>query len=479
MISIKRLPKRQGFPQRHFTFREKTPFLKGLDIDLEYRRSSVNLDLIKEDLFEFDRPRIDVNSIIQQDSNLKLSIHLAAEAFRLPNRVSMIHLNDLFDYPLQIWSSSPGLPWKTRGYLTKKEVVDDPHNRQMIRWFWHQTKYGRKTTPSDCCAFVRSHLTKDVDKVRAVWGYPLNMALGEAVFAVPLIEAYQEDSNNPLAYGYETAIGGMKRIINESQHCKFFSGIDFKGFDKSVQADLIYIAFDILMRNIDFVNYRDYGKADASRMMRMWDYIVSYFINTPIRLCTGERYQKSNGVASGSYFTQMIDSVVNYILITWIYLEQTGSPPKYLKVMGDDSLAGGDFQIDLDWGADIVARVGMRLNVNKSGVSRDINRLKFLGFEINYGEPLKSFDEWVALLCLPERFDKSWDDVATRALGLFYANSGVNEKFDFLAREIIALRHFKISMDRGFARYLNLMGIDYLAPDLPTARQFRRRLKMM
>lgn len=274
----------------------------------------------------------------------------------------------MFDYDLPIWSSSPGLPWRDHGYVNKREVVSESHNRKNIRWFWHNVKTGKPVQQTDCCAFVRSHLTKDVNKVRAVWGYPLTMTLGEAVFAVPLIEAYQKEGS-PLAYGYETAVGGMRYIIRESQFCKSFTAIDFKDFDKTVQADMVRVAFNILMRNLNFLKYRDYGVPNVSGLFKMWDFIVDYFINTPIRTCDGKCFRKHSGVASVSYFTQLVDSVINHILITWMYLKLTGKPPKFLKVMGDDSIAGSDDTIDLDAAADLFESIGMILNIRKSAVS--------------------------------------------------------------------------------------------------------------
>lgn len=310
----------------------------------------------------------------------------------------------------------PGLPYRERGFKSKRDAIADPHNRKMIRWFWHSVKHGKSITPSDCCAFVRSHLTDSTDKVRAVWGYPMAMTLGEAMFAVPLIEAYKERITCPFAYGLETAVGGMKKIISETQFYKHFTAIDFKNFDKPIHPRFIKTAFNILMRNVDFINYRNYGVAAAWKNIKMWQFIENYFINTPVRLSNGERYMNC-GVASGSYFTQLIDSIINHILITYIYLVQTGRPPAYLKVMGDDSIAADNRSIDLDWASQLMETFGMTLNLHKSAVSTDINKLKFLGFEFNYGFPLKSFDEWVSLLLLPEGFDKTWDDVATRALG--------------------------------------------------------------
>lgn len=474
MIPIEHLPDNKGFSQRHYSSRFKTPFLKDLDVELKYFRSGVTLPAIKEDIFKFANCFNNFDSFMT-DINMQTAIYLTDSAFRLPIPVSMLHLNDLFDYPLPIWNSSPGLPYKECGYSTKREVLDNPTNRRNIRWFWHNVKTEKPVKQTDCCAFVRSHLSQDVDKVRAVWGYPLTMTLGEAVFAVPLIEAYQANPS-PLAYGYETSVGGMKKILKETEKYKHFIAIDFKDFDKTVQEKIIRVAFDILMRNVNLVHYRDHGISNVRGILLMWDYIVDYFIHTPIRTCDGKRFRKHSGVASGSYFTQLIDSIVNYLIITWVFLTLTGKPPCYLKVMGDDSIAAHDQPLDLDAASDLVQKLGMRLNIQKSACTTNIHNLKFLGFQINYGLPLKGFDEWVALLCLPEHHDRTWDDVATRALGLLYANNGVEEKFDFLARSIIEIRPFNVSMSRGMARYLKILGIDYCKHEPPSRLQFARRL---
>lgn len=65
-----------------------------------------------------------------------MAIHLTDVAFSLPEGPTpMLHLNEVFDYDLPIWNSSPGPPWKECGYSTKCEVLAQPINRRNIRWF--------------------------------------------------------------------------------------------------------------------------------------------------------------------------------------------------------------------------------------------------------------------------------------------------------------------------------------------------------
>nr|WPR18833.1 MAG: RNA-dependent RNA polymerase [Partitiviridae-like virus 1] len=113
-----------------------------------------------------------------------------------------------------------------------------------------------------------------------------------------------------------------------------FLGVDFSDFDKSVPEWLIRLASDVLLINIDFVHYKDYGVAWAKSMIHMFERITDYFVNTKIRLRNGERYSKKGGIASGSYFTELISSIVNYILITYVTLK--------CQILGDGSVTGTD-----------------------------------------------------------------------------------------------------------------------------------------
>lgn len=58
----------------------------------------------------------------------------------------MIHLNDVFQEDLEIWSKSPGLPWKDLGYKTKGDIKRDPEAIRRVRYFWHLVKAGHHLT---------------------------------------------------------------------------------------------------------------------------------------------------------------------------------------------------------------------------------------------------------------------------------------------------------------------------------------------
>lgn len=465
-IAKLKLPRpRNGFAQRTFTSIYPTRYFPP--ISLGKWRSPVNLNLIKRDLMEFNN-----NTKMPDDFALKCAIAKARQAFKLPQPVKMLHLNDVFKKDLDIWNKSPGLPWKDLGYKTKGNVRDDPNAVRSVRKFWHFIKNGDQLRAPDCCAYVRSHIADYPEqKVRAVWGYPATVTFGEAVFAVPLIKAYQAYPS-PIAYGYETACGGMKRLHNTFS-LKHKYGLDFSKFDKTVPAWLIRIAFSILLDNLDLMHYQGYGTADVTKTLRMFKYIEEYFIRTPVRLANGERYLKTSGVASGSYFTQLIDSIVNYIILLWLCFDQ-GITPGEMKVLGDDSIFETHKELDMERCTELITSIGMKLNLEKSGYSTNLGDLSFLGYKINDGIPTKPLEDWLASLVYPEQPDRDYDDFASRVLGLFYANASVNSTFDIICRTILR-RPFKMKLSLSMERMLLHTGV-VIEKELPSPFQFWRKL---
>lgn len=473
---MRRLKDVQGFSQRHFDAIQKSKFIpdEAIPYDLPYHRSAVDVSLIRRDVLGFQ------NDCVEQPNSIMLrhAIARTREDFRLPEKVKMLHLNDVFKQEdLQIWSSSPGLPWKDCGYKTKGDIRRDPEAVRRVRKFWHLVKGRKSIRPPDSLAYVRSHLAKiGEEKVRAVWGYPATMTFGEAVFALPLIAGYRKAKRH-LAYGYEVAVGGFKQLYARFCPHPNFITMDFKNFDKTVPAWLIRVAFDILLSNLDLENYEDYGVADVRKMLVMWDYIVEYFVNTTIRLCNGERYKKSSGVASGSYFTQLIDSIVNSVLINWMILERTGHYPLDYVVMGDDSLIATHVRVDLDDLQDMLDPIGMLINFRKSAQSSSLQRLTFIGYEITVGIPSKPEVEFYSSLCFPERPDRCLADVQNRALGLLYANLGEHVRFHDLCAAIVRLKPFDLSFSPSMRRFIALvLGCDVRTIDVPHPLDFLSKM---
>lgn len=177
----------------------------------------------------------------------------------------MLHLIDIFQKDLAIWSEPPGLPWKNKGYKTKGDIKRDPNAIQSVRSFWHCVKNGQNYAFPFCTPFVRSCVSDNETLAEHVlWAYPATVTFGEAMFALPLIKAYEELAvlTRPIAYGFETFAGKMQYATFRFQGGRSYIGMNFKKFDKTVPVWLIEIAFDILAINIDFSKYEYYGVPD-------------------------------------------------------------------------------------------------------------------------------------------------------------------------------------------------------------------------
>ncbi|KAJ4448885.1 hypothetical protein ANN_00276 [Periplaneta americana] len=430
---VESLPAKEGFAQC-------TPGRVGQTsyIDLEVGGSKWRSPLITADIMadiscyhnETPRPR---------DILLDYAILKTREDFRLPTKVKMLHLNDVFSLDLDIWDKSPGLPWCKIGYKMKGDIRKDPDAVQGVRRFWHYVKGGNHIQLPDCMAFARSHMCQCGErKVRAIWGYPATLTFGEAVFAKPLIE-------EPIKIWLSMTAPLHMVLRSQLEACG-------NSFDKTVPAWMIDLAFDILLENIDLVNYQDHGVADGRRMLLMYYYLKQYFINTIIRTSTGSRFQKFSGVASGSYFTQLVGSVCNGIIVNWLSLSFDGAFPLEKLYMGDDSLVANHSLWSLDQCQRLVRRLGMSINMSKSQSQHDLHSIKFLGYTINHGISTKPFDDWMTALCFPEYPDRDFDVVQSRALGLCYANMGIDEKFHAITSAIVRFKPFTIAISKNLAR---------------------------
>lgn len=312
----------------------------------------------------------------------------------------------------------------------------------------------------DCCAYVRSHLAPPgEEKVRAVWGYPMALTLAEAIFAIPLTDAYRT-SNRPIAYGYETAMGGTRRVLRKFARCKNICALDFKSFDKTVPSWLVDAAFYVLEQNLDFTKYQDYGAPNVTGTLRLWNALKTYFVKTPIRMANGERYKKLNGIASGSYFTQLVGSICNAILLNYVSLKLCNAWPVDYIVFGDNLLVSFPTYLPIEQIDDVLSQFGLMLNLPKSSQSDNIADLDFLGYGLAGSLPRKEPSAWIYALLYPEHPDPSWDDCASHALGLYYANLGIDGHFHELASRVIQHQSFDLHLSKSLEKMLRIIGFD-------------------
>jgi len=207
-------------------------------------------------------------------------------------------------------------------------------------------------------------------------------------------------------------------------------GLDFSKFDTKVPSWLIRVAFDILRQNIEWDTWRGQkvSKHDRQKWRNVWDGMVWYFINTPILMPDGRMFRKRRGVPSGSWWIQMVDSVVNYILVEYL-TECQGVEAKGLRVLGDDSAFRSPLQFDLGQAALDCEPTGMVIQPKKCEKTEDPSDFKLLGTTYRDGHAHRPTDEWFKLALYPEGTVGDLSVSLSRLVGLWIGGAMWDREF--------------------------------------------------
>lgn len=247
-------------------------------------------------------------------------------------------------------------------------------------------------SPPPCVAFKRLQHGDEGPKTRLVWGYPQSMTILESKYAAPLIKAYSLYRKDTLPYFSRKVTLGSNLTRFENRNVRY--GIDYSGFDSTVPRELIIMAFDILKSNI--------ADIDESE----WDAIVRYFCYTSIVMPDMMVYRKVRGIPSGSYFTQLIGSIVNYFSIIYAF-DRLGVElhPKNVMVLGDDSLVAPADWVPVARLAHVLTELNLKVNREKTSITRRTEPIEFLGHYWPLGLPDREFEEVLKRVRFPERWE--------------------------------------------------------------------------
>lgn len=246
--------------------------------------------------------------------------------------------------------------------------------------------------PPPCVAFHRIQHGPAGPKTRLVWGYPASMTLLEGRFAAPLISQFLR-SQTPMVLGLtKLTLSARLRHLRNARH-QF--GLDFSRFDASICTKLIGLAFDVIRTWFDEEYHGEIHQLE------------NYFIFTPIVMPDGYIYMKQRGVPSGSYFTQLVDSFVNYFAIQYAALRARESCLTRILVLGDDSVFAVENPVNLQQFAKYLGELGLTMNPLKSSSGFNGKNVHFLGHDWSCGLPDRPLHETAIRMCLPERYTKS------------------------------------------------------------------------
>lgn len=230
-------------------------------------------------------------------------------------------------------------------------------------------KYYRKFV-GPCISYQKSAIIKPgkEEKVRLIWGYPLEMTTLEMQYAYPLIQAFKQqelDTNQCVTSYTLTAYSGKFEDLLGAYGHHYATVIDYSAFDTSVPAFLIHDVFSMLR------------KAYADDYINEWDAIEDYFINTPMLIpATNTLFVKQHGIPSGSTFTNLVGSLCNAVMMMYVQLSYR-EKPLHMRVMGDDNITIGGLK-DLGKIAEKLKVFGATVNPNKCYFGK-LDGAKFLG----------------------------------------------------------------------------------------------------
>lgn len=394
----------------------------------EWHRPSGDHALLEENLLKYDTnlPKRCV------DGDYLAILKKTLDELRPSERIIPLTLGASAKHPNFPTTTSPGFPWVTQGYATRRDVVTSPLAMGHIHRAWDSIGRGIPWSLPDSMTFQRIIVSPiERTKVRPVWGYPTELIVEEGRFFYPLIEALQKQCNEQdscYGLGMETMRSGHSHLARSMNlvNSRLSLSADLTNFDARVTDWIIRDVFSLMSDWFDFSKVRDSeGKiwnVKPEQTARRWKAMTSYFINTKIRTPTGKRFQKSSGVPSGSMFTNVVDTIVNAVQMRTCIRRVTGYLPFKDYYFGDDSQVFLDTDICLEALAkELLSTFGAILSVDKTILSTNPENIHWLGYFHRTTGPRRDLDFIVASTLYPERPVDAPIESCARMLGQMYS----------------------------------------------------------
>lgn len=384
-------------------------------------RSVYSVEKLYQQLESFDPSR---SIFVEIDKHVKRGIAFAYKMFAKPKDSQFLnHLSYFDENIISNWKASAGL---TAFGLTKREAFS--RGTLSVERILAKGKDSRK--PEPCIALTR---TGKASKSRLVWGYPMSMTLIEGSVAKPILSQFKGGTTS-MAFAMTNKTLGAK-ILSASNSNKRWYSLDASQFDGTIQAPIIKVAFNILRSwyDLETIYY------DNVTVGEVFDIIEDYFIRTPIVMPTGDRevrgqgilhIGKKHGVPSGSYFTQIIDSIANIIVLGTLSSRfgfRVDGDTSF--VLGDDLLFFTNTSLKLEEMATYASTTfGMKFNPKKSRIGKTTEVIPFLGRIWRRGIPTRDTNEAIDKILWPENYRKYGDSKREgRLVVMSYNLSAVQE----------------------------------------------------
>nr|QZW16094.1 RNA-dependent RNA polymerase [Phomopsis vexans partitivirus 1] len=324
--------------------------------------------------------------------------------FQLFSTFPMVHAMDfeteLKQVPFEPTSSAGiGMPGKKGDGDNHKRAV-----RQASATVYHCISDGIQhvidnSTPD--MAFVRTQLTDltKQTKIRHVFGQAFQYILLEGLFAYPLLSMFMM-IDSPYFLGRDPRTDVVKFIERLTTTGKDMFSTDWSRFDQTAEHwELTYV----------FELFESIMKIPNSHTQTAWEFVKIFFINRKIAAPDGTLWSKARGVPSGSYFTNVADTFINYARIQYMSKRITGQfiDPDHIRLLGDDAL----FAISAAYGInpyrlsqaipDDLRDIWI-LRPDKMSYGRSSDLVEFLQRTLKFGDQHRDNDRVERLALFPE-----------------------------------------------------------------------------
>jgi hypothetical protein len=296
-------------------------------------------------------------------------------------------------------------------------------------------------------AFTRTQLTELPNlKIRNVFGECFHYVLLEGLFAQPLIEAFM--ALDTFYFIGENPVTAVPNLINSLiPRDQYFLSLDWSKFDSSVQPYEIELAFDLIESTIDFPD-------EATRLI--FKYVRRLFMKRKLLSPDGRLFMRYSGVPSGSYFTHLIDSIINWNRVRYLF-KLHRLTHGVLVTHGDDCLVEiFGFHDCLNELADDAEKLGWYIKREKSQLFKDRFRITFLGRSSKHGANFRDVDRCLRLMYYPE-YPVTDPQISIARLKAIDADSGfhiplIQNVYHYLARKY---GDHQLALPREFRRYFD------------------------
>ncbi|ABZ10945.1 RNA-dependent RNA polymerase [Rose cryptic virus 1] len=397
-----------------------------------WARSYYTLQAHVDSLMQYDRPKL------QPPTNTAWNIttqYIRTEFARMKKVTALSYLQ--LDQVKWVRSSAAGY-----GYTGRKSDGDNYIRARKTAFTLaeklnHNRDYGplalEDSTPD--VAFTRTQLCqiKVKRKIRNVWGEAFHYVLLEGLFADPLIQQFMRIKS--FYFIGEDPLLAVPRLIEEIlSEQDYIYMFDWSGFDASVQEWELRFAFGLLESILIF---------PSSVEHQVWQFIIELFIYRKIAAPNGKIYLKTLGIPSGSCFTNIIGSIVNYVRIQYMFFRLTR---EFVTAFthGDDSLVGVPTTqyVQMENFKPICDENLWTINIAKSAISREAEGVSFLSRKVR--EMCHARDELICLRMLkfPEYIVETGAMSTLRAFSI-HKDAGIHSRYLYQIYKFLLHRYGK------------------------------------